>query len=192
MKSKPFRDLLIVIAFCLLVSVIAVYQGQIRAALHLTEKVVSVEDPNSPLLKLLLVPDDFPDQFGWYWQRIGQSGDGASAALDGYYGFHKVHIYQHVGKFEQPPIRKIDAGVHFLGDLATLDGIYDLQAAGIADFHGTRCAFNLDDTVGCKVRVDRSKNTIEMDIDYGEPGNVDAMEKILNVVTAILEGKLKQ
>ncbi|HLO13223.1 MAG TPA: hypothetical protein VK206_00225, partial [Anaerolineales bacterium] len=65
------------------------------------------------------------------------------------------------------------------------------QGAGRADFQDTECLFNLDDTIICRVKIRDADTAFELEINYDERRNVEAMENILNSVLDAIVKKLK-
>ncbi len=192
MKSTYVRNIIIFLlcAFAIL-SLLGLSANRIRAALDFPERQVSVENEDSTLLQLLLLPADFSDHFGWYWQRIGQSGPRATSMLGGYYNQYKLDIIQSVFTYEEPPIWGIESGIQFLGRPDALESVHNLQDDGMVDFQNTECLFNLDDTIVCHMKIRDADTAFDLEINYYERRNVDAMENILNSILDAIAKKLK-
>ncbi|HLO31603.1 MAG TPA: hypothetical protein VK249_20795 [Anaerolineales bacterium] len=192
MKSTYIRNIITFLLYALaILGLLGLFANRIRAALNFPERDVVVENKDSTLLQLLLMPADFSDQFSWYRQWIGQSGLGATSMLGGYYNQYKLDIIQGVFTYEEPPIWGKEGGIRFLGMPDALNDVHDLQGAGRADFQDTECLFNLDDTIICRVKIRDADTAFELEINYDERRNVEAMENILNSVLDAIVKKLK-
>jgi hypothetical protein len=162
----------------------------IRALLNLPEKQYYLVDANPELIRLVLEPEDFSIEFGWFLHWVAGSEYGATSILDGYYSHQRLSIIQSVYLYGEPQVWDKPGGIQFLGKSGVLGSVRNLEDENLVDFQKAECLFNLDDTIICRVNIGNSDIGYELEINYGKQGDIAGIERILNVIFDAMDDKL--
>ena len=91
-----------ILALTLLIFSVAC-QDEIRASILVPNKTIRVENENSPLLKMLPMPDDFSKDFTWsdllIMQSSSDAGENATSMLDGFCRGFKFSMFNQIKQF---------------------------------------------------------------------------------------------
>ena len=198
MKSsrKPLyihaRNVIIfLISAYIVLSFLRLFEPSARAMLNLPEEHLDIDNANPVLLELALTPKDFSDEYRWYYQSLTGYERGATSELGGHYRGYRFDIFQSVSKYNQDLFWTKDGDFQYLSGPVALSGVHNLQEIGVADFQKTECLFDLDDRITCRMGIGDSDIGMELEINYHNQDDKNAMKRILNLVIDTIGEKLK-
>ena len=162
-----------------------------RAMLDLPEEHLQIDNVNPVLLKLALTPEDFPDEYRWYYRSLTGYEEEATSRLGGYYRGYRFDIFQNVSKYNQNLFWTKDSDTPVFNGPVALNSVHNLNGIGVVDFQKTECLFDLEDKVTCRLNIGASNVSMELEINCYEHNNINVTKSILNLIVDTIAEKLK-
>lgn len=190
---------IVILSTCVLVilSILSLLgTGQVRAILHIPESHYSIDNVNSQLLDLLILPDDLKRDFSWSYIQVNQTDfaesedenvsivETASSALGGFYQGKSISILTRAKKlnfenisetinmdifnaqFSHPPSREL----------------VNLNLTKISSEQKYKCSYSFQDETSCTVGIISSDKVIFLEIQVSALLNQSSVEELLNLL----------
>ncbi len=155
------------------------------------ETIISVADEKSPLLELLVNPDEFPNDYKWSYIMKSQLGNGAASIMLGYFKKTEVSIVNEVAILESENVWKNLADdktyTNFGQDFPTMN-ISRLSQDQILG-----CSYLAENATRCVVYIRFSNNiSYKLDINVKDIVGAEDFESMINSVLNNLPRKYRE
>jgi hypothetical protein len=193
----------LIFASILLIIICFLNGKKILAILDLPKTRFVVENTNSPLLNLLLLPDDLPDEFTWYEVIVTQAStpsgegvaaiDGATAILGGFYDGKDIGLVNQIKEYNSNDTNKILDASHFNAQFSSplINEFSDLQIMKISDIQNYRCLYTITNETTCLIGLVRSGKVITLDIKIAALLDAPSLKEILSTLIVVINKKLE-
>lgn len=200
---KPFSKianlLLVIIIAATFIGVSAFYGKEIRAFLGWRTTTTIVDNSNSELFKLLILPENSPPSFSWYSVQLTQSTnedsaendfrESATSILGGFYQGHEIGIINHIVLYRDDE----SSNKSFLdlpSDLTPNDSS-NLELLVVSNLQRQRCLYFTNKLARCNIWFVGSNKLFFIEVEVKKVSDysiaVEALNAWLSKLEVILE-----
>lgn len=167
-------------------------QNEIRAILHIPEKQISIENPNSQLVKILPVEDDFSREFVWSHVLIQEfnyeSGEIAGSIFDGFYKRFSLLVVTEIQQFKNKAELDESSVEAYFAFPATGE-LSNLELMKVSDSQKSSCYYWIDGYSECDVVIVYDDKVIGLEVKLETGADKSILQQITNnVLLAIKDG----